>query len=292
MIQGWVLIALVSAAGDALRDLSAKRVLTRGNSLLFTWLIFALPLPAIYTADYLFGGPSPSPGFYGALLTALPLEILAQVLYMQALRLSPLSLVAPLLSLSPVFMLVVPLLLIGERINLVAGTGVLLIASGAYVLNAGTAKKGVLEPFRALLRERGAVYMCMVALLFSFTATLSKKAIMLSSPLHYMAVYWTGIVLGMSPLLFFAYRGKWQETLRDGPIRKSLLPALLFVTAVFAAAYAMSITKVTYVTTVKRLSGLFSILLAGAVLKEESIRERFAGGVLMVTGFALIVLFG
>ncbi|MDD2337178.1 MAG: EamA family transporter [Geobacteraceae bacterium] len=292
MIQGWVLIALVSAAGDALRDLSAKRVLTKGNSLLFTWLIFALPLPAIYTADHFFGGPRPSPGFYGALLTALPLEILAQVLYMQALRLSPLSLVAPLLSLSPVFMLVVPFLLIGERINLIAGTGVLLIASGAYVLNAGASNKGFLEPFRALLREKGAVYMCMVALLFSFTATLSKKAIMLSSPLHYMAVYWTGIVVGMAPLLFFSYRGKWQETLRDGAVRKSFLPALLFVTAVFAAAYAMSITKVTYVTTVKRLSGLFSILLAGAVLKEESIRERFAGGALMVTGFALIVLFG
>jgi drug/metabolite transporter (DMT)-like permease len=292
MIQGWVLIALVSAAGDALRDLSAKRILTKGNSLLFTWLIFALPLPAIYTADYFFGGPRPSPGFYGALLTALPLEILAQILYMQALRLSPLSLVAPLLALSPVFMLVVPFLLIGERINPIAGTGVLLIASGAYILNAGAVKKGVLEPFRALLREQGAVYMCMVALLFSFTATLSKKAIMLSSPLHYMAFYWTGIVVGMAPLLFFTYRGKWQGTLADGTIRKALLPALIFVTAVFAAAYAMSITKVTYVTSVKRLSVLFSILLAGAVLKEESIRERFAGGAIMVTGFALIVLYG
>jgi drug/metabolite transporter (DMT)-like permease len=292
MIQGWVLIALVSATGDAVRDLTAKRVLTKENSLLFTWLIFALPLPAIYTADYLVGMPQPLPGFYGALCTALPLEILAQILYMQALRLSPLSIVAPLLSLSPVFMLVVPLLLIGEKINLLAGTGVLLIASGAYVLNVGAMKRGVLEPFKALLRERGAVYMCVVALLFSFTATLSKKAIMLSSPLHYMAVYWTGIVVGMTPLLFFAYRGKWQKTFRDGAVRKSLLPALLFVTAVFAAAYAMSITKVTYVTTVKRLSVLFSIMLAGAVLKEESIRERFAGGVLMVTGFALIVLFG
>jgi uncharacterized membrane protein len=134
--------------------------------------------------------------------------------------------------------------------------------------------------------------MCLVALLFSFTATLSKKAIMLSSPLHYMAIYWTGIVVGMAPLLFLAYRGKWQGILCDGTIRKSLLPALLFVTAVFAAAYAMSITKVTYVTTVKRLSVLFSILLAGAVLKEESISERFAGGVFMVAGFALIVLFG
>lgn len=292
MMQGWVLIALVSALGDSLRDLSAKRVLTKGNSLLFTWLIFALPLPAIYAADWLVGVPRPAPGFYGTLATALPLEILAQILYMQALRLSPLSIVAPLLSLSPVFMLAVPFLLIGEKISLLAGTGVLLIASGAYVLNAGTVKKGFLEPFKALVRERGAVYMCLVALLFSFTATLSKKAIMLSSPLHYMAVYWTGIVVGMIPLLLFTYRGTWPETLRAGAIRKSLLPALLFVTAVFAAAYAMSITKVTYVTTIKRLSVLFSILLAGMILKEESIRERFAGGALMVSGFALLVLFG
>ncbi len=292
MIEIWVLVALVSASGDALRDLAAKRVLTRENSLLFSWLIFALPLPVVYAADYLHGLPRPAPGFYGTLLTALPLEILAQILYMQALRLSPLSLVAPLLSLSPVFMLIIPFLLIGETISLVAGTGVLLIASGAYVLNAGAVKRGLLEPFKALLREKGAVVMCMVALLFSITATLSKKAIMLSSPLHYMAVYWTGIVVGMVPVLLFAYRRTWRETLREGALKKAVIPALLFVIAVFAAAYAMSITKVTYVTTVKRLSALFSIVLGGAVLKEESIRERLAGGMLMVIGFAFIVLFG
>jgi drug/metabolite transporter (DMT)-like permease len=75
-------------------------------------------------------------------------------------------------------------------------------------------------------------------------------------------------------------------------LRKALLPATIFVIAVFAAAYAMSLTKVTYVTTVKRLSALFSIALAGAFLKEGLIRERFTGGVLMLAGFALIVLFG
>lgn len=292
MIEVWVLVALVSASGDALRDLAAKRVLSRENSLLFSWLIFAVPLPVVYAADYLHGVPQPAPGFYGTLLTALPLEILAQILYMQALRLAPLSLVAPLLSLSPVFMLAIPFLLIGERISLVAGSGVLLIAIGAYILNAGAVKRGLLEPFKALLRERGALCMCMVALLFSITATLSKKAIMLSSPLHYMAVYWTGIVVGMLPVLFFAYRASWRETLRGGAVKKAIIPALIFVMAVFAAAYAMSITKVTYVTTVKRLSALFSIVLGGAVLKEESIRERLAGGMLMVAGFALIVLFG
>jgi drug/metabolite transporter (DMT)-like permease len=288
----WVALALLSAAGDATRDLAAKRVLTKSNSLLFTWLMFALPLPAIYAADSISGVPRPLPGFYSAIFTALPLEILAQILYMQALRLSPLSMVAPLLSLSPVFMLAVPLLLIGERVSLPSGFGVLLIATGAYILNAGAAKRGILEPFRALLRERGAVYMCIVALLFSFTATLSKKAIMLSSPFHYMAVYWTCLVIGMAPLVAITGRGRWKEMLEGGTVRKALLPALLFLVAVMAAAIALGLAKVTYVTSVKRLSVLFSIVLGGAILKEGSTRERFAGGVCMVSGFTLIVLLG
>ncbi len=288
----WIYIALLSAIGDSVRDFSAKRALTKNNSMLFTLLLFAIPLPLIYIADFLYGIPRPAPGFYQAIFTALPLEILAQILYMQALRLSPLSIVAPLLSLSPVFMLVVPFLLIGERIGIAGGVGVLMVAAGAYILNAGALKRGMLEPFRALFRERGAINMCMVALLFSFTATLSKKAISLSSPLHYMAVYWTCLVLGMSPLAAWTYRGRWGEVLKEGTVRKAMLPALLFVTAVFAAAFAMSIAKVTYVTTVKRLSVMFSIALAWAFLKEDSIRERFAGAVLMVSGFALIVLFG
>src|SRR5512137_2377830 len=104
MGQLWVFISLMSAMGDALRDLAAKRALTRGNSLLFTWLLFVIPLPVIYAADMMAGVPRPAPGFYSAIAIALPLEILAQILYMQALRQSPLSLVAPLLSLSPVFM--------------------------------------------------------------------------------------------------------------------------------------------------------------------------------------------
>lgn len=292
MISVWVLITLLSAMGDATRDLAAKRVLTKQNSLLFTWLLFALPLPAIYAADLIAGVPRPAPGFYSAIFTALPLEILAQILYMQALRLSPLSIAAPLLSLSPVFMLAVPLLLIGERISLVSGFGVLLIAAGAYLLNACAARKGVLEPFRALLRERGALFMCLVALLFSFTATLSKKAIMLSSPFHYMAVYWTSLVVAMAPLLAVHYRGRWREALEGGTIRKALLPALLFVTAVMAAAIALGMAKVTYVTSIKRLSVMFSIILGGMVLKEGGMRERLAGGACMVVGFGLIVLFG
>jgi drug/metabolite transporter (DMT)-like permease len=292
MGHAWVFIALLSATGDALRDLTLKRVLTKENSLIITWLLFALPLPVLYLADYLHGIPKPAPGFYWTLAIALPLEILAQILYMQALRLSPLSIVAPLLSLSPVFMLIIPFLIIGETITPASGCGVLFIAGGAYALNSSSAQRGLLEPFRALLRERGAICMAAVAVLFSITATLSKKAIMLSSPLHYMAVYWTGIVIGMAPVALVAGRNNRRDPLFYRTLVKALPAALLFVTTVFAAAYAMGLAKVTYVTAIKRLSILFSIVLAGAILKEEAITERLIGGTLMLAGFVLIITGG
>lgn len=150
----WVLVSLLSAIGDAVRDLAAKRVLTKNNSMFFTWLIFALPLPVIYAGDIYCGVPHPGPAFYIAIFSALPLEILAQVLYMQALRLSPLSIVAPLLSLTPVFMLAVPFLLIGEKISLVSGAGIVLIAAGAYILNAGAMKKGAARAFESLVKGK------------------------------------------------------------------------------------------------------------------------------------------
>jgi drug/metabolite transporter (DMT)-like permease len=131
----WVLVALLSATGDAVRDLAAKRVLTKNNSMFFTWLIFALPLPAIYAWDIYCGVPHPAPAFYSALFSALPLEILAQVLYMHALRLSPLSIVAPLLSLTPVF--AGRSLSAHRRKSIRSVAAGPVNAAGAYILNAG-----------------------------------------------------------------------------------------------------------------------------------------------------------
>lgn len=61
--------------------------------------------------------------------------------------------------------------------------------------------------------------------------------------------------------------------------------------AVFTAAYAMSLAKVTYANTAQRLSILSNNLLAVFVLKEKRDGERFAGGLLMVAKFVLITLF-
>jgi len=54
---------------------------------------------------------------------------------------------------------------------------------------------------------------------------------------------------------------------------------------------AISLTQVAYMISIKRLSLLMGVLFGYLFFKETNIRERFVGTLLMIIGFALIVLF-
>ena len=111
----------------------------------------------------------------------LPLEVLAMLLYMRALRLCHLSLCVPFLAFTPVFLIFTGWLVLGERLNRWGVAGTLMIALGCYVLGLGAdgrGKTGVLAPLKALAKEPGARLMLMVAAIYSLTAALYKSAIL------------------------------------------------------------------------------------------------------------------
>ena len=52
---------------------------------------------------------------------------------------------------------------------------------------------------------------------------------------------------------------------------------------------AMKLTKVAYMISVKRLSLIIGIMYGYFLFKEENIRERLLGAILMFIGFVMIV---
>ncbi len=76
--------------------------------------------------------------FWRSIFLLLPLEIAALFLYLRAIARSPLSLTAPLLSLTPVFLLANGWLILGERASRIGFAGVALIAAGTYFLSFGS----------------------------------------------------------------------------------------------------------------------------------------------------------
>lgn len=288
----WLPLAIFCAFCLASSDALTKRALARHNEYLTAWVRLLLMLPFLVSLLLVLPVPQIRPGFISTILIALPLELLALILYFKALKLSPLGLTVPFLALTPLFLLVIPYLLIGERISLFGGIGICLIAAGGYTLNLHSLNTGILAPLRAIIRERGSLCMIGVAVIYSVTATLAKKAITCSSPLYFAGLYPILLFICLTPVALWKGRNDLRFPGIQTLSKAILLPALFSMGETISGLIALSLTNVAYMIAVKRLSLLIGIVYGHFLFRETGLQERLAGGVLMIAGVALIVVGG
>ena len=177
----WLAFGLGAALGDSGADVLTKRYFVQPSpyGMALVRLLGAVPFLALVGLGLSL--PELTPPFWFIVAAMLPLEAIALLLYMQALRVCHLSLCVPFLAFTPVFMIFTGWLVLGERLNRWGVAGTMLIALGSYILGLGAdgnAKTGVLAPLKALARERGARLMLLVAAIYSVTAALYKSAIL------------------------------------------------------------------------------------------------------------------
>jgi drug/metabolite transporter (DMT)-like permease len=287
----WVLLALISALLLATSDALSKKALVAHDEYVIAWLRLLLSLPLLLACLPFVEVPRLDKEFYTAFLTALPLEVAALILYTKALKTSPLSLTLPFLSLTPVFLIIIPFILLGEKISLAGAAGVLCIAAGGYTLNIGKFRESVWAPFIAIRKEKGALYMIIVALIYSFTSVLGKSAIGHSSALFFAITYYIVLFLVFTPVALYKSGREMRRVLSSGAVRAMVLPGILDAVMNITHMTAMGLTKVAYMISVKRLSLLIGVYFGYLFFKETGIRERLLGTALMLTGFVLIVVF-
>ena len=198
----WIYLSLLSALSLATSDTLAKKVVTVGNEYAVAWLRLLFSLPLLVASLFFIEIPPLDGPFFVAFFTALPLEVLAVFMYIKALRLSPMSLTLPFLSLTPVFLILFSYLILDEPVSLQGGTGIILVSAGGYLLHIHTLRRGVLEPVKAVLREKGSLFMMGVAFIYSFTSSLGKVAVVHSSPLFFGSTYFIAVTLCAAPFSF------------------------------------------------------------------------------------------
>ncbi len=226
--------------------------------------------------------------FWKTVAVLLPLETLALILYMEALRVSPLSLTVPFLAFTPAFMILTGSLILGEELDIKGMLGIFMIVAGSYSLHLEGLKSGIWAPFAAVIHERGSVLMLAVAFLYSITSVLGKLAIMHSNPFFFAAFYFIvhGLFAGTVLSVFFRVY-PWQ-VIRESP--KGVLWVGTAQTAmVICHMLAISMAPAAYMIAVKRLSVLFGVLMGCLFFREENLLGRLFGAGLMVAGVFLIV---
>jgi drug/metabolite transporter (DMT)-like permease len=285
----WFFLSLAAALSIAARDVSIKSYKDlQPREIAALELFWALP--ALIIGCVFVETPPLDQTFWWTFILSIPINIMAYVLYLNAIKISPISLSVPFLAFTPIFMILTGFWVLGETINLWGGFGTGLIVIGSYILHFKKNQLNFSAPFSAFIHEKGSWYMLIVAVLFAFAAVIGKKAILHSSPLFFSYSFF--LVFNVLILMGLFVRGKnnWQKIIRNSP--KGLWLGSLLMIHISFHGLAISISTAVYMIAVKRSSILFSVLLSWLILKERDIHYRGLGTLIMFVGMIFITLLG
>jgi drug/metabolite transporter (DMT)-like permease len=305
----WALLSGIGACSDAAYYIVNKKFLEKqvAPDLLAAAGFLATSLFLLGIAWFR-GIPQLGPDFLVAVCSTCAINILGTTLAFRALKSTDLSLAVPMLSFTPLFLLVTAALMLGEVPSVIGITGILVIVAGSYILNTAAEHTSILDPFRAMIAHPGILSMLVVSFLYAIAIGFDKMVVLNSD-----TVFGSGIVfliLGTAFLVIFLVKralalcpapspaGRESVAapalpvlhLRDLIVAGVVIGTLLSVEAVaINTAYLDQI--VPYVSAIKRTSILLTVIYGTLVFREEEHLRRIAGAALMVLGVVLILLF-
>ncbi len=284
----WVIFAILNPISESVRSLFIKKASQQTEPIILTWANNLIPVLLFPVVMWLTGTEIKSNiHFWYGFLCAGVIQITASVLYMQAIANGDISTVVPMLSFSPLFLLIFGPIIIGEFPNGMGLAGIVLIVAGSYLLNLDLKRMNLLEPFKSMIKNKGTRLMFIVSILWALSGTFDKISITNSSVIQHITFTNLLIFIVITTYLLYKKKLKW-EIIKGAKGNLALISG--FTTASYFFHYsALALTLVAYVVALKRMSGMFAVILGAVFLKEANIKQRILGSFIMFIGVLLIV---
>ncbi len=284
----WYLITVLSGFSFATADALSKKESRYMSSIHLAWVREAFALPFLLPILFFIDIPKLDAVFWIAMIICVGMDLVTTILYMKAIKIAPLSLTIPYMGLTPIFTMIISYFVLGETTSVLGILGIALISVGAYILQIDRAKYGFFEPIKAIFKNKGSLYMLIVSMAYAITANIGKVAIQHSSPLFMCIIYFTLLAIAFQPIVIIS-KGRHHYKLEKRYSQKLMIG---FAMALMAVSHftAISMINVAYMISIKRISLLFAILYGWLFFKEQNIKERLFGGVIIIIGAAVIAI--
>lgn len=219
-------------------------------------------------------------GFVALVVARSITDVIAEYCKMQALQHGDLSLVSPLLSLSPVFILLVSPIITGDPMTKTGAISVLLVVAGTLVL---LYKPGA----RHQVDKRAYFYSFATSIFFALNNCFDRLAVQKSTPVF------SGFAMTLLAAIFL-----WPMIWKNKPGQAQLkqyfsaftLRGLFEVLYMVAKLYALQTMQAPYVAALLRVSLLFSIIGGRIMFDEKDFFKRLCAGVLILMGVCTVFL--
>ncbi len=193
----------------------------------------------------------------------------------------------PLLSLTPLFLLITGSVFLHEKITPQGIAGVFVLLAGIYIMNSSNLRTGILAPFKSIINNEGSLLVTIVAIIYTITSTIGKKVVLVTGSEFFSFWYLCLLSIGIIPVILFKGESPLQIF---SNFKINLLIGTLVGLASYSQFTAYSYAPIAYVIAIKRTSILFSVILGRIVFHEPAFGRRSAGAGLAFIGVVLIML--
>lgn len=282
----WVLLITLSGFFDAVKAALGKKILKTidvevlvAGQFVFA-SIFLFPF-------FIFNQPaSVGKSFFFLLLLNNALGFIGTYFYWKSIQSSELSLMVPLSSTTPLFLLISSPLITHETPPITGMAGVLTVIAGVYLLNLNELIRGKAKPLTSLVENKSTRYIFISLLLWSITTNLDKIESKSSSPIFYV------FLLSISFAVFFLFlvliHRKFHLLIRH--IRFLALNGILISLILILQMEALTMAIVPYVITLKGVSILFGVVFGYFLFQERGIKHKFVGALVILSGIFIILM--
>lgn len=194
--MAWFIFALLGALFDATYYMLIKKLLADIDEYVLASGTFLSGFVILILISLVSGFPEVGPVLYSSISATVAINIVAIVLYQKALKITDLSLAVPMNSFTLVFLIFTSLIMLNEFPSIFGIAGIFFIVLGSYILNVNKNTISLSDPFKNILKNRGVLYMLIVAFLGSITLNFDKLIVQNSDPIFGTSLVF--LLLGLS----------------------------------------------------------------------------------------------
>lgn len=313
MVQTFSTIGLLMAGATSIsnvvKDIAAKKVVDQHELIASTFWIrffaaiaFVLALVGramlgsvprfrseggeLFGIDGLVLGAMPTYLIY--LMIEVSMVAFSTLLYFRAIQVTPISLCMPYISFTPVFLIFTGQVMLGEMPPTEKLIGVLLIFIGSIAMHRTLFANGILEPIKAIWRERGCFYMLMVGFINSITNPIDKKLVTMTDAFTQACAFGAGMCI-IFTILLIGSKADAGKVIRSVPLWAALAGALEAVALIFQLS-SHNYIDVVITISIKRAGIILVVLLGWLVFKERDVGDKLIASSVMLVGVLIIYL--
>ncbi len=294
----WIIYSLASALVQGIKDVLVKKVFKKSDTsptqiifeeyLLLLLLVLIVFFPKVDLLSYQSLWP-----IY--LLKASTLSI-ATIIYFNLLKKYDVSSIAPLTNLSPMFLLILSTIFLGEIISLLQFLGITLIIISTYVLEVSFHHNNKKDPhkhyfdFIKKLDYKIILLVILMLVVISLTAIADKK--ILNQVDIYTNMFFTALLIFTSLLIYYLKTSNLKSSFKKVITQpNTLVISILAIASTFFILLAIGTpgAMVSLVIPIKRTSTLFSSILGGILFHENHLKRKIIATIGMLFGILLIV---